>query len=263
MFRNDTPHDDSDRAVSDVLAFTLVFAIIISSTALVYGVGFGSLTDLRDGEQTRNAEFAFEALAESVDDIEESHVPGRSGEISLSGGQLVVRDDTRIDSVTVNGTTYDNGGSGFLVGSLDYSYEDTIVSYTGGTVFRSTRGNSAALTETTYSCNPGQGKAVVSIVTFVSNEPGIGADGSVQIVAREAASGLIYPNTTRSAWVPNGTGPEVTVQMSGSKHSEAWGRAMEDAGWESNAAGTEFDCDLPDGGQVYVRQTIISIEFRT
>lgn len=264
MIPNTTSSDDRNRAVSDILAFTFVFAIIITSTALVYGVGFGSLTDLRDSEQTRNAEFAFEALGNSIDDIAESHTPGRSGEVSLSGGQLVVRNDATIDSVTVGGKTYDSGGSGYAVGSLDYSYEDTIVSYHGGTVFRSDRGNSAALTEPPFSCDPDRGRATVSIVTLVSSENGIGADGSVQIVAREAAAGLIYPNATRSAWVPaNASNPEVTIEMSGSKHNEAWARAMEEQGWNSNADGTEFTCDLPDGGTVYVRQTIIDIVFRT
>ena len=74
-----------ERAVSDVLAFIIVFSIIITSVALVYGTGFSSLDQVREGEQKANAERAFEAIAYSMDDIETGAATRRGGSLELGG----------------------------------------------------------------------------------------------------------------------------------------------------------------------------------
>jgi len=47
-----TRRRDHDRAVSDVLAFILVFAIILSSVALLSMTGFQAMEDYQEGEAT-------------------------------------------------------------------------------------------------------------------------------------------------------------------------------------------------------------------
>jgi hypothetical protein len=52
-------------------------------------VGFSAIEEIRGDEQALNAQRAFQTLGESLNEIDRQQVPGRSGEISLSGGTLL------------------------------------------------------------------------------------------------------------------------------------------------------------------------------
>ena len=58
-----------DRAVSDVVSYILVFALIISTVGIVSVSGISGLQDSRDGERVENAQRGFDLLADDVEDI--------------------------------------------------------------------------------------------------------------------------------------------------------------------------------------------------
>lgn len=126
------------RAVSEVLGFILVFAVVLSSIALVSTVGLDQISNVRDVEQMNNAEDAFDLLATNVDDIARRGAPSRSTEMQLATGQLELAENVEVrfkgidhSDVTVFNESYD-------VRPIVYrgSTDDRAVVYAGGAIFR-------------------------------------------------------------------------------------------------------------------------------
>jgi hypothetical protein len=246
---------NANRAVSDVLAFTIVFAIIITSVAIVYSVGFSSISELQGEEQNRNAGRAFEALGKNFDGIERGKAQERAGSLSLRGGSLVVQEDA-----TVNVSVFSGGGlaettGATTMGSLQYTSGKTELAYQGGGVFRSDAGSSVVVEAPRMTCEAD--RAVVTVVRVVSSENGIQADGVVSIgAARAGGPNLVFPNSTYSAQAER-----VTVNLSDTRHGEAWERHLvEDGNWQGS--GGDYACDFGGStGTVYVRVVTLRVTF--
>lgn len=88
----------TERAVSDVIGFVLVFSLIALTVGIVYVGGIGGLEQRRNFEQVNNAEYAFTILADNVEDLRVHNAPSRTTEIDLSGAQLSM---TKRTDVTV------------------------------------------------------------------------------------------------------------------------------------------------------------------
>ncbi|WP_135819976.1 DUF7289 family protein [Halostella litorea] len=257
----------TDRGVSDMIAFVIVFSLIITSVGITYTFGYSTLTDYQENEQKRNAERAFVALSDNIGDIESTHVEARSGELRLSGGTLSVENET---DVTVHSPTWNlsNGSKNSLtnrsVGSFVYEYEGTQISYENGAVFRQDGdGRAIMLSEPEYRC--GESYAMVSVVEVQTSGGALSADGTAQIRAESGkSSGLRYPEN-RTGTKNNATVENVSVTVESDK-PEAWSDYFEDD-WDVSGTGNErtFTCE-PDSGDtidVYVRVTIINIDYFT
>ena len=92
-----TPNGD-ERGVSDVLAFMLVFAMILGSVILMSTTGMMAMQGYQEGEQSHNAQRAMQSLAANFDDVlRYDGVTERYGELSLRGG--TIRTESRRKSV--------------------------------------------------------------------------------------------------------------------------------------------------------------------
>lgn len=130
---------ERERAVSEVLSFTLVFALVVTSVAIVSVSGLGSLQDARDAEQLENAERAFDVLADNLADLHRQGAPSRATEISLGQAQLATE-----DNVTMTVEVEDGGGTTTVgtweIRPLVYSgNEERELVYEGGAIFRTNR----------------------------------------------------------------------------------------------------------------------------
>ncbi|MEA5386913.1 hypothetical protein VB779_07480 [Haloarculaceae archaeon H-GB11] len=96
----------SERAVSEVVGFALVFSMIVAMVAIVTLGGMGQLQSARDFEQANNAERAFEVLADNLADVHQRGAPSRATEIDLEHAQLFVG-----DPVTINVSGEDTSGA--------------------------------------------------------------------------------------------------------------------------------------------------------
>lgn len=113
----------SDRAVSEVLGFILVFSLIVTTTSFVYISGISELEDRRDVERVDNAERAFDVLANNIDDISQEDAPSRATEIKLADAQLRFGDATTMTvEITNLGTPHPT-----------YSREVAPIVYSAGT----------------------------------------------------------------------------------------------------------------------------------
>ena len=249
-----------NRAVSDMIAFVIVFSLIITSVGITYTYGLSTLDEYQEGEQKRNAERAFVALSDNLGDIEDRQVQGRSGELRLSGGTVSVQEDTQVN------VTAPNWNRSFgEVGALTYQYEGTRIEYESGAVFRRD-GDSrrVMLSEPEFQCSGSH--AVVSIVTLSTPDgTAFSSDGTAQVIAELDRRYLRYPlNRSVTSSSDTAAVDHVNVTVNSSK-TEGWSDYFEEAGWVAQGAtGDEitYRC-APDSGQLdlYVRQTVIEIRF--
>ncbi|WP_435335694.1 DUF7289 family protein [Haloarchaeobius sp. TZWWS8] len=244
-----------DRSVSDVLAFTIVFGIVISSVGLVYTVGFGALSEFQEGEQQTNAVRAFDAMSTTFDDIQDRGEPGRAGTLALSGGTIQVVEDSDITISVENASGGEIWSTSRTTGSLRYTLEETTVAYENGGVFRKDRDNSVLVSQPSIRCSPSSDRAVVSVVVLNGESGAKGGDTNVEIVSRENASRLVYLYPNRNL---NGTAASVNVTISGSSFDDAWNRHLASSGWDDNGGG-EYGCEAT---QIVVRVTVIDVDFQ-
>ncbi len=251
-----------DRAVSDVLAFILVFSIIITSVGLVYVFGMGALGDAQVSEQNRNAERAFETMAVSFSDLQDGRGVERLSQLNPRGGGVGVDDGPRV-TVTVGGDTLNDGGGDPLgdgsVGSLNYAHEGTEVSYELGATFRADDGHSVMVRPPEFVCTTsgsGPDRAIVSYTNLSATEP-----------SSVSTSSTLRIRATREDSEFNRSGGDLNVTIEDSTHADAWERYFDENGW-SNVEGpsdgvdhVEATCET-DGSSAtaYVRETELEIE---
>lgn len=260
--------DETDRGVSDVVAFVLTFGIVIASMAVVSTAGIDQLTNLRDAETIENAERSMQAAAAEIERIENGD-PFRVLEFSLKDGDLWVNQST----IEV---TFDGGRSEeFNVSSLEHRFdrpsEDLTISYESGAVVRSdgaqpslkpkwrVHDGTAILTFVNISANgsidTAGGYHEDVVIGQNRNIPG-GApasddDQSLQIRATA--------NLSEETTIFNGetSSTTVTVDVSESANPNQWGRYLEDSGWVP--AGSPHAYEARNVDTLLIRERIVTL----
>lgn len=237
-----------ERGVSEVLAFVIVFSIIITSVGLVYSIGFSSLNDFQQSEQKTNAARAFDAFSTVFDDIQEGRAVARAGEFKLNGGTIQISRESEFDVRVENATGGTLWSGTNTTGSLQYTVDGTLIGYENGAAFRKDGDASAMINEPSFLC---QGdRAVVSIVVLepgrTTNQSG---DGNVEITTRAQSTQVLY-----SAQGTDSNADSVVVSFTDSEFDDAWGRSLEADGW--TPAGSEYRCSAD---AVVVRVTVVTV----
>jgi hypothetical protein len=127
---------DTDRGVSEVISFALIFSLIAATVALVYVSGIGGLEDTRSSEQVNNAERAFDVLADNIGDIHRQAAPSRATEIKVSDAQMEFGDSVRAN-ITIRNMKGTGNTSVVEYRPIVYSAEGgTDLLYSNGALFR-------------------------------------------------------------------------------------------------------------------------------
>ena len=245
------PDPSDNRAVSDVLAFVLVFSIIITSVGLVYVFGMGALEEAQVSEQNRNAERAFETMGVSFSDLQTGRGEERLSQLNPRGGRVSITESPTVE------VTDDSGGI-LLSGdanSLEYAHEGTTISYELGAVFRADDGHSVMIRPPEFVCSEGPDgdHAVVSYPTMSASQP-----------SSVSTSSTLRVRATRSSTDVERTGQDVTIAIEGSTHADAWKRYFEKGDWDIDSGETDLDngevvaeCAVTDAT---IRKTELEIE---
>jgi hypothetical protein len=134
--------------VSDVVAFVLTFAIIISGVGIVSLGGFDRLTEFTDEQEVDNSERALEAAAATVDTLHRNSDTYREFDLTLSGGTVVlnqtnltIRSDGSDDlNLSKFGADSNKDEATIAVNALEHRFDlsdrNPAVAYEGGGVFR-------------------------------------------------------------------------------------------------------------------------------
>lgn len=233
----------TDRGVSEVLGFALVFATVVGMIGIVYATGLSGLEGAQEEEKFSNVERAFDVLADNVEDVHRGGAPSRATEIKLSGGSIGIAEPVTI-RVRAEKKTDPSVNATYEINPEPIAYEDDegTLLYTAGAVLRSESDGSAMLHEPNWVI--GSERSVIpQVSTSGSGADSIGGSGKVLVVTERRARSLQSPFDVGSG---NTAVVNVTVE---SPRAESWKRFLEDEGL------TAVDADPNDGEVTYQFET--------
>ncbi len=138
----------ADRAVTEVLGFVLVIALVTTVIAVVMTTGIAGLEDSQSAEQINNMERGFDVLGHNVDALANREAPSRATELRIAEGSIEYGTPTVIN-VTVDGTLI--GNLSIVTEPLVYnSASDVQIAYEGGAIIRSQTNHSVMLREPSF-----------------------------------------------------------------------------------------------------------------
>ena len=243
----------TDRGVSDLIGFILMFSIIAGSVSIIYLVGFDTLEDFSDNEDLETADRAMRGVAESFEDIHRQGAPARSIDVGVGGANLDLLDSSL--QIEVNGSSGSKLERTVTTNALVIQQEGApqAVAYESGALFRTGDAGSIVRHRPVFNC--GEDAAILSVVRL-RGSISISVDDPVQITGRRTETSRLHPQPGASPKATN-----ITLDVSDSRYSEAWTGYLdrvgtEDEGWTEQSEGV-YRCDVD---RVYVRQTTIEIE---
>lgn len=199
-----------DRAISEVLSYTFVFALIVTSIGIITVGGVGSLQDARTIEQIQNAEQAYAILQENMAEIYSDGAPSRATELSLGDSEIYLD-----DNVTVN-VTVETGGDTTIV---EYDIrpvvqrlgDERFLIYEAGAVFRTNRDSGIVVREPPQIYR----SRTVHVTVPAYQSPSVQGVGSSNVLVRAKA-------TQRSAPVrETGVSPDrINVTITSPRYAE-------------------------------------------
>lgn len=250
----------SHRGISDVIAFTLMFTIIIASAGVVSTVGFDQLFELRDDEQINSAERAMEGFASTVGDIQRNADPYRTVAFSLTDGGIWFNESAEL-AVNVGGNTWTSSGS-----LQHFLSDDVTVTYEAGGVFRS---DGIETYEPRLSYSPSTETLVISLVNLTTENPFyVAASGGGSILGdlelpqdapvRDVEQTLRLQVEHVNSTVTFASSGPVTLDVAETAGPMEWTRYLSSAdNWTANGGGVfEF---TPSVDTVLVRVTTIRL----
>ncbi|GAB3668770.1 DUF7289 family protein [Halopiger thermotolerans] len=209
------PLQRDERAVSELIAFILVFGIILSSVAVLSVTGFQAMEDYQEVEQQRNADRAMTALAANFNDVLRSDgVEQRYGELTLRGGTITVDEGVALN-VSVDGdfigdkSEFDldhvRDGNSLPLGAFTYESGDASVKYEGGSVVRTEATGSVALEEPRIRYDDDRDVAIVSLVVLEESGRSIQSHGGQGVtITVENRTSAVYRSTEVNVSVVSG-----------------------------------------------------------
>jgi AraC-like DNA-binding protein len=171
----------TDRGVSEVLGFVLIFSLVTASVGAVYVVGFGGLEDARDAERIDNAERAMDVLADNVEDIHRDDAPTRATEIKLYDATLSVGESTNVAvNVTNNATGVTANWNNVSVYPVEYAPQrsPTRLRYVNGGVFREDRNGGLLLNRPPVTMRTNSSGDRIVVIPILQTRPG-SSSGSI------------------------------------------------------------------------------------
>lgn len=251
-----TSDQQDSRAVSDVLAFILVFAIILSSITLLSMTGLQAMRDYQEAEQLQNADRAMEALAVNFNDvIRYDGIEQRYGELALREGTVSTGDSGTTLTISIDGdpiddARFDGYGDGATIdlGEFTYTSEGDRIAYEGGGIVRGDESESWSLVSKRPQLRCGDETAVISLVRVSADDRSIqSSDGLGFTMSVESRSSKVYNETSN-----------VDISVEESDYDDAWSSTLDSGNWN---AGTCDVVDAGDPGRVVVTLVEVDIEY--
>ncbi|ARS88870.1 DUF7289 family protein [Natrarchaeobaculum aegyptiacum] len=226
---------DGDRGVSEVLAFVMVFGIILASVGLLSMTAFQAMEEYQEFEQVNNAERAMSALAENFDDVVRyDGVEHRYGEIAMQSGSVVTSPNGTTLNITANDRPLEDEHPEFenvtddgklTLGTFRYEHGSEEIAYESGGVIRATEFDgevdSVVREYPPIRYNEETDTAVISLVAIDADERSLRSDGSIGV------SMHVEDRTTK---VLEGDDLEIRAEDPDTRYGDAWDDVLE--GWD-------------------------------
>jgi hypothetical protein len=238
----------SDRAVSEVVSYVLVFGLIVSAVGIISVSGLSTLQDVRDEEQIANAERAFDILSDNIEDIHRRGAPSRATEISLGEAELSTG-----SNVTMTVYVDDGDGNGLeqeaerRIRPVVYNGgEQREIAYEAGAVFRTNRDGGVIVEEPPLLIDEQR----VHLPIIGLNRPQAQSLGgsTVLLRAQRQSRTVAYEDTGDNV-------QEIRIEIEDSNYEELWTEYLESEGFQCDdtvlADGIQCDYD-PDPSTIDV-----------
>ena len=230
----------SDRAVSEVISYVLVFGLIVSAVGIISVSGLDTLQDRRDAEQLDNAERAFNVMADNVADIHRRGAPSRATEINLGTAELTsgsnVTMEVGIDEGSGSFTTVVNQPLRPIV----YNGEDEReLAYEGGAVFRTSADSGLIAQDPPFIVN--EDRVFLPLIRL--NSPGSQTLGgsTVLVRTREQATDLSYNDTQNNV-------ERVRLTIRDSEQQSLWNDYLTEQGFDCDSFSDRVECTFNPSG---------------
>ncbi|MFC4543712.1 hypothetical protein ACFO5R_17435 [Halosolutus amylolyticus] len=227
-----------ERGVTEVIAFILVFAMVLSSVAVLYTTGFQAMESYQENEQITNAERGMISLADNFNDVlRYDGVERRYGELTLRGGTISTGGENTSIDIETDGTTRE-----FDLGSLTYESDSDSVAYEGGGVFRASGDGSMVAKQPRIRC--GDEVVVISIVT-------LDHDGERSLQSTDGV-GLTIAETGSPERITSDD--DVTITVDSPHYQTGWNHALKRAGWNpgSDPEDGTFKCEDVENVEIQI-----------
>ena len=246
----------SDRAVSEIISYVLVFALIVASVAVVTVSGLDTLRGTQNAEQIENAERAFDVLADNVADLHRRGAPNRATEINLGEAELSTGSNTTMTVEVDDSGSYETEVERDIRPIVYSGEEDRDLVYEGGGVFRTSRDGDLQVQDPPFILD---GDRVLIPVVGLNSPGGQTFGGSTVLVRTRLRETTIRYNDSQG----NVNGIRVTIENS--SQESLWSAYFEDNGFTCGSVTDGIECEFdPPGGidRVYVvdHDILVSID---
>lgn len=243
----------SDRGVSDLVAFTLTFSIIVSSVAFVSIFGLGTLQDAGDSARADSAEAAMIGFHDSVENIRTGEISQRTTEFQLNS-DAIRQYDSEI-TVEVGGTprttdpdeTIDVGAFARETG------QDATIVYESGAVYREERQGEIGVRAPSFRCGPDT--AHIALVKL-TGDADFASDNAATVTAERTDSYSVYPDPIDGE---TGSADEVTVDVGETHNPDAWEQLFDGRFTDWSRSGDTYACNDIDRVYVHVAEVEVRV----
>jgi len=247
-----------ERAVSDLVGFVLVFALVVSTVGIVSVAGLDTLQSARDAERINNAERAFEILRSNTADIYQRGAPSRATEVSLDDASLALGDQIWFnvsDPGTGGGPSFHNAS---VVRPIVYDSGDTRLVYVMGAVFREQRDGGVVVQP--WSPVIGQDRTVIpQVKTTSATQTGQSVKSSTVLIRASANRRRVRLSETGGAY------DDVWINVSSTPRADLWARMLGDHPQIDcpTVRDTSVECSMTDTPQrLFVTETWIAVSLK-
>jgi hypothetical protein len=213
------------RAVSETLGFVFAFALIVTTTGIVFTVGQGGLQDAQDQERLNNAERAMDVLAQNMNDLNRRSVPSRATEIRLSEASIAHGDPVTFN-VTGNSTSARNFSSQIILNPIVYRggpNDDTLLAYSNGAVIRDQPDGQVTLVRPNFRLT--NETVLLPLVATIPEAGRSQVGGSTTVLVRGRVPSTPTNPATSNLVVARSAPYDVTVNVT-SPRAEAWNETL-------------------------------------
>lgn len=260
--------DQHDSGASDIIAFVLMFAIIILGVGIVSLGAFGDLAEFSDREQVESGERGLAAAASTLDSLHRQDDTRRKFNIAPGEGTVFL--NSSIINVSVTGSKYERLNTMVQTNSLEHLFRrspnDVTLAYESGAVFRSP--GVRARYPPSLECVPDE-TAIVSLVNLTGANFNIGGGESSppplnprglpgESPVADLGQTLIFSAElqNRQREVATFSDESIRLNVSASANPQQWESYLDDQGWDEV---DDFLWECKDVDRALVRVTIIEL----
>jgi hypothetical protein len=266
-----------DRGISDVVAFVLIFSMVIVSGSIVATAGVDQLTELRDFEQVQSSERAMEVAAADLSRLQRGS-PVTDLVFATNGGSLWLNESSLQVNASGPGVDSEEINGSYQVNSLEHRLsrgtQDVTVAYESGGVMRSDgatfefeprwQRDTETVIVTIVSLREGSDEITAVSGGFspdfaINPRRGVPQDAAArdpdQTIQIDAEANF----TARQQWHVPFNGSEtgtVQIDVSETANPDQWARSLEEAGWDETAP-YEYEADAEE--TILIRHVVIEL----